>query len=291
MLISLAVSLSLIAGFAQQDNLPKTEFIHIQSGSASKIDAQNRVSDYKLAQTIGSPPILTVQDFQIISQQAEGRPVAPLIYLNLKPSNLSGQSLSQTQIIVTNADFLQMMNLEVDKGTNTLSSDSSSLVIGYQIAQELFDDEQPLSDEIVIDRKPFLIGGILKKQPSVFDPLNVVDDYDRAIFIPYQTFLDLKLEAEEPFLIYKILVSITEEERSSFITNSQKRLVRNHPQENFEIYIAEADTLKQSIYQESLRLLATIVVFLTASICLILTWHHFKDYESLFQIPSARKGC
>ena len=283
LLISLVASLSLIAGFAQRDHLPKDKFVHIQSGSAAKINAQHQVSDYKLAQTIGSPSILTAQDFQDIRQLAKGAPVAPLTYLNLKPSSLSGQSLQQIQIIVTNEDFLQMMGLEVEQGTNTLSSSGASLVIGHQIAQELFNNNQPLSYEIIIGQEQFLVGGVLKKQAEIFDPLNVVDNYDRVIFIPYQTFVNLQAEAEEPFFIYKILASIAEDEQGSFIASSQRRLSANHTQENFEIYISEADALKQNIYQESLQLIAFVVVSLVAFICLVLTWHHLKIMRVYFK--------
>ncbi|QGA79940.1 ABC transporter permease [Candidatus Nanohalobium constans] len=73
--------------------------------------------------------------------------------------------------------------LEIEEGREIQSTDTSSIVIGSQVAERLFGEEISLRNSLTVNGKKFRVVGIYK---STGDP-----SIDQAVVMPYQTSADL----------------------------------------------------------------------------------------------------
>lgn len=94
-------------------------------------------------------------------------------------------ALKQIGIFGITPSFQQTMSLKVDKGRFFSEIDnrgSRSIVIGSEIANELFKRVNPLNQTIRIDGKQFNVIGVLKSSDNLF---NIID-FEKAIMIPHE---------------------------------------------------------------------------------------------------------
>lgn len=275
--VALTLSLSWLAGPQATVSQTGTTLIHVQGGSVIA-DQSSGQPQYQLAQTVGTPAIFTHQDLENLDQLTSKQAVAPLIFLNLKVSTLSGEQASASRLVVTNQHFPAMANLEIDTGKNTLGGNRPSVVIGDKVAQELFQHNQPLSYEILIGQKPFLIGGILKPSEQPFDPLGLADDWGHTIFIPYEAFAQDRLAEEQPFLIYKIFIQ-AEGDTTALTNEIRQKLAPNHPDENFSILVQESVGIHQAIYRHLFTTILSLCIIVVTFILNVLIWHHLQTLK------------
>ena len=281
-IVSLIISLSLIAGFRQQatpDNLDR--LVHIQSGSNLSNSDSELLGRPRLAATIGAPAVLTDADLQTVINHPDSLRATPVSILNQTVSNLDGHKLTGGHLLVVGHYFLDAQQLALRQGNNPLGDNNLSVVIGDLVAQELFKTDQPLSYEIVIGETIFLVGGVLQPPQTVFDPLGIDYDWRRAVLIPYEAYQDLQLAEEaaeltpEP-LIYKIIAQVPLERQAAFIDNLERQLQAAHPSDNFEVFSAHDLTLGQVAYKDALYFILAALIVMTALIFNVLLWHNLQ---------------
>ena len=95
-----------------------------------------------------------------------------------------GKTVSSVNIGPTTFELSEIQKLEFEKGRffNEAESNSGSLVIvlGYQIAENLFDELEPLGKKVRLYGQRFTVIGVMKKKGSgVFD-----DNQDTSVYIP-----------------------------------------------------------------------------------------------------------
>ena len=71
-------------------------------------------------------------------------------------------------------------SVELESGRFLTDADRKSVVIGYNIAHDLFDDELQVSSKLYLSGEPYTVVGVLKKTGSAFT------SFDDAVFIPFE---------------------------------------------------------------------------------------------------------
>lgn len=95
-----------------------------------------------------------------------------------------GKTVSSVSIGPTTFELSDIQKLEFEKGRffNEAESNSGSpvIVLGYQIAENLFDDLEPIGKKVRLYGQRFTVIGVMKKKGSgVFD-----DNQDTSVYIP-----------------------------------------------------------------------------------------------------------
>jgi putative ABC transport system permease protein len=95
---------------------------------------------------------------------------------------------SNVSLMGVNSGHLKIAGTEIDQGTFFTEKDDKSLeknvVLGYEIAEEFFKNENPINQKIKIDSHQFRVIGVLEKEDSsAFG----VSDQNNSVFIPLRT--------------------------------------------------------------------------------------------------------
>jgi putative ABC transport system permease protein len=142
--------------------------------------------------------------------------------------------LSETKSVTVagiNKDFQEIQGLQMESGTFLTDKDSSSAVLGYDIANDKFSRNISHRSTIEIDfrqndgtivKKSFKVKGILKNsKPTV---VGEDSDYDMTVFIPISTMNEMTGEKD-----YGTLLAMAEspEKIRDISDNVDKRFARN----------------------------------------------------------------
>ena len=151
----------------------------VSTGSAGKISQQkDDLFTYELADDI----LALCPALERIAPYIDGSGLA--IYQNV---NVQGR------IRATTIDFFQMVDLEIDQGRlfSTIDLDENRMVVvlGSEIANDLFAGENPIGKEIKItrgkDKYSLSVIGVLKEKGQV-----MFSNYDNQIFLPLTTWMN-----------------------------------------------------------------------------------------------------
>ncbi len=85
-------------------------------------------------------------------------------------------------------------NYEIAKGRELEEGDKTKVVLGFEVANNLFRRKVKVGDKILINNKPFTVVGILEKVGNKLD--------DGAVVIPLQTLRDLINEQEKYSMLF-----------------------------------------------------------------------------------------
>ena len=221
------------------DESLREDILTIRSGQSIRRDENGQITQYNLAQATGDLPSLTTNDLQAIEANDEIKQAAPLVNLNEEIKDLSGNKFENGHIIATNGNILELINYEIEYGNNSLAGNKKTVVIGDQVARELFNNSHPISHEIVIGDNNFIIIGVLKN-PQKLNPLNISFNYRRAVLVPFATLETLNAEAEKQTLIYEILAKTTKplsNENDGLIDEINQAVLINHEQkQDFTVF-------------------------------------------------------
>ena len=215
------------------------DILTIRSGQSIRRDENGQITQYNLAQATGSLPNLTTNDLKDIEANNEIKQAAPLVNLNEEIKDLSGNKFENGHVIATNGNILELINYEIEYGNNSLAGNKKTVVIGDQVARELFSNSHPISHEIVIGDNNFIIIGVLK-DPQKLNPLNISFNYRRSVLVPFATLETLNAEAEKQILIYEILAKTTKplsNENDGLIDEINQAILINHGQkQDFTVF-------------------------------------------------------
>ena len=135
----------------------------------------------------GSQPTLTIDDAKAVKQVKNVVNVAPLVMS--KYQVISGSNNWNTTVYGTNTEYLDIQDMEIEKGQMFSEEDTYSgipyAVIGKTIIEKLFPyDKNPIGKDIRIKNSPFKIIGILKEKGA--DSRG--NDQDDVIILPVKAF-------------------------------------------------------------------------------------------------------
>lgn len=132
--------------------------------------------------------------------------------------------------------------IEIEEGRKTRSTDSSSVVIGSTVAQDAFEDEVELRNQITIKGEEFRVIGIMKPtgDPSI----------DRSVTIPFERARELvdRDEGSYDWIFAGIQEGFTPEEAKEDIERNMRR-VRNVEEGNEDFTVSTQEDLLDSFNQ------------------------------------------
>ncbi|CAH0334626.1 Macrolide export ATP-binding/permease protein MacB [Flavobacterium sp. CECT 9288] len=105
-------------------------------------------------------------------------------FVNRESLKYESESVSDVNIVPVSHEFIDIQGLEFDKGRFYNESESNSgapvIVLGYDIAQSLFGESEPIGKNLRLYGQRFSVIGTLKKQgEGMFG-----DSNDTSVFIP-----------------------------------------------------------------------------------------------------------
>jgi putative ABC transport system permease protein len=110
--------------------------------------------------------------------------VAYQFFVKSESIKYGSKLVSDVSVVPASSEFIDIQSLDFDKGRFYNESESNSgsavIVVGYEIAKNLFDESNPLGKNIRLYGQRFTVIGVLKKQgASTFG-----DSKDTSVFLP-----------------------------------------------------------------------------------------------------------
>jgi putative ABC transport system permease protein len=119
------------------------------------------------------------------------------------------ESLDRVSVVGTNEGYIQTNNSLPERGRFFSASEvgyrRDVCVIGWEVANKLFKDKDPLGERIKIGGHPFVVVGVLEKRGQMFG-----HSMDNNTVIPYSAFqkffgarhsIDIQIKAKSPELV------------------------------------------------------------------------------------------
>jgi putative ABC transport system permease protein len=175
----------------------------------------------------GVPPTLVLNDARAIARQVPSvAAVAPVLQNSFV---VSYQSITTTSIIQgTTKDFPEVRNFALDKGrfvtAQDVKEDKQVAMLGTDIAERLFGNNNPLGKQIRINNLSFEVVGLMETKGSSFG-----SNQDDAIFVPITTMSKRIIGRTSPFGLRVSLISVSAKNSESMdaaefqITNLLRR--------------------------------------------------------------------
>jgi putative ABC transport system permease protein len=155
----------------------------------------------------GTPPTLVLSDARAIARQVPSvAGVAPVLQNSFV---VNYQSITTTSIIQgTTADFPAVRNFAVDKGrfvtSQDVKQDKQVAMVGTDIAQRLFGNNDPIGKQIRINNVSFEVVGLMEGKGSSFG-----SNQDDAIFVPITTMSKRIIGRTSPYGLRLSLISVS----------------------------------------------------------------------------------
>ena len=229
--VGLGAQRQILGANSFEDNL-----LTVRSGQVVNRDRNGEITQYNLAQAGGVLPTLTTADLRLIEANQQIAQSSPIAVLNEEIRDLSGNKFANGHALAADADLLDLIEYEIDHGSNTLGNDRLTAIIGDEVARELFNSSRPVSHEIILGDQSFIIVGILKK-PARINPLSLGFNYRRAVLVPFSAVKQLNDEQQKATPIYEILARTSRDVDSQLVDDINSSILANHLQEqDFTIF-------------------------------------------------------
>ena len=127
------------------------------------------------------------------------------------------------------------MDFEIGEGRNFNQNEKYGVILGYNVAKDMFDKEIPVRSRIKLNGVDFTVVGI-------FEQLGRPDD-DRAIYMPIDT---ARVLFDKPKEVNFIMLRVKQGTDINFVADNLKReMKRSRGNENFDIFTPD-QLLKQA---------------------------------------------
>ena len=130
----------------------------------------------------GSSSLLTTSDLRTV-QQTPG--VAEAVPLATASGSMRGDhTVTSPFIVATSTGFPDIINQSFySGGFFDDSTDAKTVVLGFDIAQQLFDDNAPLGQGLVWRGQRFIVAGVYNDFNA--PPFSLESNFNNAVFVPY----------------------------------------------------------------------------------------------------------
>ncbi len=193
-------------------------------------------------------PDVTYDEYQYLKSSVRGAQyMAFQIFTNSETIRYEDQSASNINVIPVSYEFTDIQSLKIANGRFYNESESNSgspvIVLGYEIAQTLFGNTNPLEQKVRLYGRRFTVIGVLEKQGSgMFGESN-----DTAVIIPVNFLRKMYGDHNEfmtPIIIIKPQPGTDAEEVKAEITQKLRsyRGIKAGDIENFIIDILSGFT-------------------------------------------------
>lgn len=241
--MSVVVTVSLGEGIknqvVKQVNQLGSDIIVVRPGKIIERDANGKITKFNIIAGFGASTI-TEKDVAAVRQIKGIDAVAPASLITASISTPEIENYAGALVIATSSDMNKILNQTVETGdffTND-SSKKGEAIIGSNVAANVFKQRDPIGRAMTIRGEEFIVRGIYAPFPN--NPLNVGQNYNDVVFIPFETG---KILAEGATEIRELSIKPSNPEKSDELVKEITRVInKNHGgQEDYTI-------LKQSEY-------------------------------------------
>ena len=138
-------------------------------------------------------------------------------------ANISfGDKIKNATFVGVTSEYVNVEDSRVSHGRFILPEENEStariVVLGSEIKEDLFGDDDPLNQRIKIDKTNFLVVGVMKKKGA-----SLIASRDKDIFIPVKTAQKVMLGVDYLGLIR---AKVDDEKNMPFVTSEIKKLLQ-----------------------------------------------------------------
>ncbi len=196
------------------------------------------------------PPITSGEAEAIIENCPTVDGVSPQNYYFKQGGNevkYKNRKAKRAYVMGTWPDYLRVNNSSISAGHFLTDNDERFrimvCVLGHEVADALFEDEDPIGKEIRVNSSKFMVVGVLEKRESNFD----TDDENRYVMIPLSVFEKIYHWEEELFLVARASSYEEIDQAKEEIINTLRvyRKVPFNKENNFAL--STQDTFKEFI--------------------------------------------
>lgn len=185
---------------------------------------------------------LTQKDIESIKEIKDVVAVSQNSFIAGVASTPERQDYGQAVIIAAPPDISQVLDQKLEFGEFYLPQDGSRkvVVIGSTIANELFDQRDPIGRVLTIRGQDFIVRGVL--QPAPESPLAIPINYNNAIYVPLEA---TKSISDEALPISQITVKVKDSSQVELISDQIKQeLLKNHNNQEDYTVVQQSDFMK-----------------------------------------------
>ncbi len=134
-------------------------------------------------------PEPSLEDLEVVKRKSEfTSKISFNVYTGGRSISYKSSSVSGAFIMGTSYDFMDIQKLDIEKGRHFTMQESTSgsnkVIIGYKVAQELFNNLNPVGKQIKFFGQKFTVLGVLEEEgESMFNFIN----FDEVVWIPLNT--------------------------------------------------------------------------------------------------------
>lgn len=156
--------------------------------------------------------------------------VAPL---TMRAAELSFQGTSKnTSVMGTTANFSKIYNTSVEKGQFFSDTDDAGservIVLGYELAKELFGNVDPVGKTIKVGSQPFRVIGVAEKKGGGFGG----PSFDTYAYIPFRTYSKI---FDSDTIIRMIVKTTTTTDLPKHVRAIESDLATRHEEDDFSV--------------------------------------------------------
>ncbi len=198
-------------------------------------------------------PEPSLNDLEVILDKSEYTDKASFnIFTGGRTISYKSSSVSGAFIMGTSYDFQEIQKLEYESGRyfNALESNSGSnkVILGYKVAQQLFNNFEPVGKQVKVFGQKFTVVGVLKEEgESMFNFIN----FDEVVWLPLTTarrFLNVGQKSNiGRSLVIKAHEEVELDELKSELTGILRSHRRIRPKEDNDFSLMEMTALNDVV--------------------------------------------
>ncbi len=170
----------------KQVNQLGNDIIVIRPGKTIERDANGKITKFNLVAGFGASTI-TEKDVADVRKITGIAAVAPASQITAAISTPETEDYAGALVIATTSDMGGILNQKMDFGDFFTNDTSRKLeaVIGSNVAANVFKQRDPIGRVMTLRGQDVVVRGIYAPFPS--NPLNVGQNYNDVVFIPFET--------------------------------------------------------------------------------------------------------
>lgn len=177
-----------------------SDLITIRPGNLVKRDSNNRITGVNLLSFLSASSI-SEKDLETVNSNPQIQSVVPFSIINGTPS-IGNKKMDQGFVMATSDKMTEVVSKKVEFGNffDEDIKDRKVAVIGFGVAEKLFEESVPIGKTMQIRGQDFVVTGVYERFPT--NPMNPEIDLNNGVYIPFEAG---KLIAGTELDIYEIV--------------------------------------------------------------------------------------
>lgn len=241
----------------KQVNQLGSDIIVVRPGKTIERDASGKITKFNIIASFGASTI-TEKDVAAVKKISGIEAVAPSSLITASISSPENADYQGALVIATTSDMTKILNQKIEFGDffTDDKSKKNEAIIGSTVATNVFNQRDPIGRVMTLRGQEFIVRGVMAPFPT--NPLNVGQNYNDAVFIPFETGKKLINGATE---IRELNIKVSDTAQADRIAQEiNMALLANHGgQQDYTI-------LKQAEFLDATDQVFTILTTLVAAI-------------------------